>query len=589
MGIYLKMTRRYEFDHIRVYAILLVFAYHSTRFFNLSDWHVKNVTNYARVEGWTVFVLTWLMPLFFTISGASLFFAGKYSKGFFRFFRTKFLRLMIPVIVACVSHGAMQVYFERLSHGLFAGSFFDFRPHYFNGIYHGIGEQGNFAFIGMHLWYLLFLFVYTLLCYPLFSLLSKKESRLKRIVTTVPALPGMMYLLLPLPLILIRLIVPQGILNAGAGGWGFIYYIFFLVSGFLIVSSRPLEETIKKSWIVSLLLGIIASGAYHFLLFSSTTTYSVVRVDSLPASIAYFFSAWCWILAILGGGMRFLAEDTSWLTRANEGVLPFYILHQSVLVAVGYFVMQLQIPDIFKWIVVFILSFMIIIALYKIFIQRFDLFRFLFGMKTSSPLLTPLIKNVTVAASTVFFISLIAFAIHTQKASQHAMPMAFSPDTDIILDYRTISASSAEGVALIDDPETASGRAIEFTDNESSQALSSPKTFVKISFKAPAGNYTLWLRGKSDKGVWSDSVWLQVDNQIKTGRGSLQMGNWQSIHPVGTYGWAGNSNNPAKIYLTYDGTHTLLIQPRQVPHCIDQIWLSKNQARIPDTRHPIRQ
>ena len=34
-----KSKRRYEFDWLRVSAILVVFLYHSTRFFNLGDWH----------------------------------------------------------------------------------------------------------------------------------------------------------------------------------------------------------------------------------------------------------------------------------------------------------------------------------------------------------------------------------------------------------------------------------------------------------------------------------------------------------------------------------------------------------------------
>jgi len=36
------MQRRYDLDWLRVLGILLVFIYHSTRFFNYGDWHVKN-------------------------------------------------------------------------------------------------------------------------------------------------------------------------------------------------------------------------------------------------------------------------------------------------------------------------------------------------------------------------------------------------------------------------------------------------------------------------------------------------------------------------------------------------------------------
>ena len=73
-------NRRYEFDWLRLLAILVVFLYHSSRFFNLGDWHVKNINTYVWVEVWNIYVTRWMMPLFFIISGASLFYAiGKSS------------------------------------------------------------------------------------------------------------------------------------------------------------------------------------------------------------------------------------------------------------------------------------------------------------------------------------------------------------------------------------------------------------------------------------------------------------------------------------------------------------------------------
>ena len=66
-------NRRYELDWLRVLAIMIVFLYHSTRFFNLGDWHVKNDDTYVWVEIWNIFVTRWMMPIFFMISGASLF------------------------------------------------------------------------------------------------------------------------------------------------------------------------------------------------------------------------------------------------------------------------------------------------------------------------------------------------------------------------------------------------------------------------------------------------------------------------------------------------------------------------------------
>ena len=107
-------NRRYELDWLRVLAILVVYLYHSTRFFNLGDWHLKNVNTYVWVEIWNVFATRWMMPLFFIISGASLFYAIEKAGGWRKFYADKFLRLMIPVLVASVTHGAMQVYLETV-------------------------------------------------------------------------------------------------------------------------------------------------------------------------------------------------------------------------------------------------------------------------------------------------------------------------------------------------------------------------------------------------------------------------------------------------------------------------------------------
>ena len=134
--------RRYELDWLRVLAILIVFVYHSSRFFNLGDWHVKNINTFVWVEIWNVFATRWMMPLFFIISGASLFYAIAKSGSWSRFYVDKFMRLMIPVLVASVTHSALQVYLERLTHGQFSGSFFSFLPEYFNGVYLGIGMPG---------------------------------------------------------------------------------------------------------------------------------------------------------------------------------------------------------------------------------------------------------------------------------------------------------------------------------------------------------------------------------------------------------------------------------------------------------------
>ena len=437
--------RRYELDWLRVSATLLVFLYHSTRFFNLGDWVVKNDNTYVWVEVWNAFAMSWLMPLFFIISGASLFHALGKSGGFKSFYVDKFLRLMIPVVVASVTASAVQVYLERFTHGQFTGSFFSFIPEYFNGLYKGIGAPGgNYAFHGNHLWYLLFLFIDSLICYRLFIWFKGSGKGILNGMTRFLAMPGWMVIWFSIPFLIMKALLPEYVLNVGAGAWGFLYYLWFLIAGFMIMSSERLQRNLTNQRWISLLLGVVLSAAYLYQLFSPSRVMLPVWIGYWLQSLLYFVSAWCWLCAILGFAMRFLAFDRPFLRNANEGVLPFYILHQPVLVCVGLFVMSWEIHDFLKWVIVLIISFLVILSLYILLVRRFDLFRFLFGMKTTRPFYLGFRKKGALIAVPALYMGLIVFAISGASINHAPMPLTYDPAQDILLDSESITHRSSK-------------------------------------------------------------------------------------------------------------------------------------------------
>jgi glucan biosynthesis protein C len=354
-----NVQRRYDIDWLRVLAILFVFVYHSTRFFNLEDWHVKNPATYFAVEVWNRFASSWMMPFVFVISGASLFYAvGKSGAG--QFIKDKVLRLLVPLVVGVLTHAAFQVYLERITHGQFSGSFFDFLPHYFEGIY-GLG--GNLAITGMHLWYLAVLFVFSIALLPLFLLLkSKMGSRALGKLMDWIALPGLVYGLALIILKSWKLIDPDSALGFDKFGWNLGVYMSFFLFGFVIMASERLQQSIQRLRWISLLGAI-------------TMTIMLImgqRQDELMA--------WFSILTFLGFGMKHLNVNTPFLKYANEAVLPFYILHQTVLLCVGYFVVRWAIPDPLKWLIIASISFVTVMGLYEL-VRRNNILRFLFGMK----------------------------------------------------------------------------------------------------------------------------------------------------------------------------------------------------------------
>ena len=120
-------ARRYELDWLRVFAIAAVFVYHSAHFFDVDDWSVKNATTYTWLSWLMALLAQWGMPLIFLISGASLFFASRRASAT-RFLGDKVQRLMVPLLVGVLIFSPIQVYLERLSHGQFEGSPWQFLP-----------------------------------------------------------------------------------------------------------------------------------------------------------------------------------------------------------------------------------------------------------------------------------------------------------------------------------------------------------------------------------------------------------------------------------------------------------------------------
>ena len=373
-------TRNHWLDWLRVLAILIVFVYHSTRFFNMGDWHVKNPTWYPWVEVWNGFAVTWMMPLIFIISGASLFYAvGKGGAG--KFVKDKALRLLVPWAVAVFTHAAWQVYLERISHGQFSGSFFQFLPLYFQGSYEMSNPaSGNFAFFGMHLWYMLALFVFSLLLYPLMRWLKGGGRGAFMKLGDLLALPGAVYLLALPAMLMLALLDPNGpIMSVENAGWSMVIYLWLTLAGFVLVSGDRLLASIQRLRWLSLALSVVLL-AVGFLRFSGGEPPFGTPLYALLAAL-HSLASWCCILAAVGFAMRYLDYSSAFVHYANEAVLPFYILHQTVLLSVGYFVVQWPIPDLLKWAIILVVSFAIIMVLYEFLVRRFNVLRFLFGMR----------------------------------------------------------------------------------------------------------------------------------------------------------------------------------------------------------------
>jgi peptidoglycan/LPS O-acetylase OafA/YrhL len=358
--------RRYDIDWLRIIAVLLVFIYHCSRFFDDMEWHVKN----SEFDlGMTIF-FTFLggigMPLFFIISGmATFYFLGIADAKLYA--KARFVRLMIPFLFAIFTQIPFQVYLDRVNHSEFTGSFFEFYPQYFNGLY---GYGGNFPWTGFHLWFIIILFIFSMITVNLFVYL-RKEKNLQKISNFASFFKksGSLYFFI-IPVVLFQLFNPLSILG-DFGGYNLFSLLVFYVIGFLIASDRQFKDSIESHRIIALitaiistlLLGVVAIAFYNYLLF-------------WVLGITYM---WSWIIVILGLASKHLNFNHKSRKFLNENVMPFYILHQTIIVIIGFLIVQTGLIIILKYLIICIISFAIIIALVMV-IRQFNILRVLFGM-----------------------------------------------------------------------------------------------------------------------------------------------------------------------------------------------------------------
>lgn len=371
--------RMYYIDWLRVIAFGLLFVFHSFRPFDTYPWHLKNSETSISINYIIEFMHSWRMYIIFLVSGAGTYFAMKSKKENFLTGRIK--RLIIPYIFGVFILIPPQKFFEAIQQSGFEGSYLNFLTQLPNGL---INENFGWnliwtGYLGYHIWYLVYLFVQTILFLPLLKLLLRYQNKVcEQSNKLFQSFYTFGYIIIPFVLLefLLRPLFPQ-YLNWADFATFSLYFLF----GFILQINQKIILFIEKN---AYKLLLIAFSCWSFYLINKTFLDNI----SIPEyTFNYFFSiilknlnSISWVLAFIGLGKKFLDFNHRWLNDLNQGILPFYILHQTVIVVLGYFVIQWDFSILVKFLIIFSASFIFTIGLYQI-LRRNNMMRYIFGMK----------------------------------------------------------------------------------------------------------------------------------------------------------------------------------------------------------------
>ncbi|GAB4188751.1 MAG: acyltransferase family protein [Wenzhouxiangellaceae bacterium] len=338
----MQNQRRHDIDALRALAFGLLILYHIGMFYVSWGWHLKSNYPAHWLEPLMLMVNQWRMPLIFLISGLAVHFLrggeGKptLDDGRLAWLRTK--RLLLPLLFGMAVVVLPQAYLEGRAQGLIEPGYGQFLWHYFSfqpwpeGAFAG-AENGV---TWMHLWYLPYLLFYTLLLLPLARLL---DGPLAGLVSRIQALRGIWLLIVPtlwlLPLGLwLYPLFPYISHDLTSDWYAHAMYGSFFLFGYLLGRDSALwRELVRIRWL-SLVLAPIA-----FIVLRLSSDFAWPE-DSLLAttlqSLITYFNRCVWIAMILGWGHHALNRPMAWLSYANRAVYPWYILHQTVIIIIGY-------------------------------------------------------------------------------------------------------------------------------------------------------------------------------------------------------------------------------------------------------------
>lgn len=380
--------RLVELDWLRVLVFGLLILYHTGMLYAEGwDWHYKSTYTSELLTNVMLWSNQWRMSLLFLISGAAVsFLLGTQPWG--RFIRKRIPLLLLPLLFGMLVIVVPQVYVEAHSKGLITS------PNYWHFWYLYLDQTsaefaphktlGKMHLTWNHLWFLPYILAYTIILWAIYPLISSPKCAfiwqwLGKAIS-------------------IRLVIFVPIaLFYGIGWWlydkhptthNFVQDWFnharsFLcfVLGFVLVR-MPLVWNTFASLRWYLLPAALLTYSYALFAFNGGSLGDNEIAKEINGLI-WSANGWLWILAIIAWAQHWFRFSNPLLRYLNSGVYCFYILHQTLIIAIAYFVVPHQLGAVVEPLLIISAVAVSCVVLFEV-IKRLPVVPILFGINLSN-------------------------------------------------------------------------------------------------------------------------------------------------------------------------------------------------------------
>jgi glucans biosynthesis protein C len=335
--------RHYGMDWLRIGAFALLILYHIGMFFVPWEWHVKTAEplEWARIP--MLATNSWRIPLLFVVSGyASAALLAK-SRGTGPFLADRSARLLIPLAASMVLFVPPQPWVELVHKHGYDSSFAGF----WLGDYFRFSElHGIMLPTWNHMWFVAYLWVYSVALGVLVLAPARVREWVRRAAEL--AFGGWRVLAVPLALIIARLWhgwpVPEPTHDLVGDAFAHTLWFALFAFGFALRGSAEIWRGIRRWWGLAAIVALAAYGYVAWVALMWGDSENAPAIVQLLREVARQVQMWTAIVALLGVADRYWNRDHRWRATLTEAVFPFYIIHQTIIVVLGWYLLRFGLP-----------------------------------------------------------------------------------------------------------------------------------------------------------------------------------------------------------------------------------------------------
>lgn len=362
--------RRKEIDWIRNIGVLMLFIFHTSVIFAyFGDWYIRSPEKNILCGIFVLITYPWYMPILFFLAGVSMKFSLE-SRGENLYFKERVERLLIPFLFALVVIVPPQTYFARLWRGEKVYGYLEHLKYFFTNFGDFTGYDGKFT--PAHLWFILFLFIISILGFKATKYLRTKKGKevLVKVKERLLSKNSVWWLLL---VIFIGEIVPP------IAGQNIIVDLTIFILGYVVYCDEDYLMVIDKCKRKLLIVTVILSpfGVLCFMFIDGLNLGLLGIIINVMLKDTIMITS---IISIIGYGRKYLNRGDKILKYLNRACFPVYIIHQTIVVMMSYYILPLGLPIYISILLIIICSVIGTFTIYEI-AKRIKPLNVLLGIK----------------------------------------------------------------------------------------------------------------------------------------------------------------------------------------------------------------